>query len=141
MSGVEVAGLVLGAVPILIEAIDVYKSGIIKVRSSVKKREVIGKLGRALRSQKIIIEAITRNVLAQSGCDNVAGANDAQLRNMLQDKQTQEMVDEFLGTDNAQVFSDALVDCMADVSHATIGLASLVPALALVKVIFPHDHI
>jgi len=77
-------------------------------------------------------------VLAQSGCDNVAGA---QLRTMLQDKQTREMVDDFLGTDNAQVFSDALVDCMAAVSHATIGLASLVPALAHVKVIFPHDHV
>lgn len=138
MSGIEVAGLVLGAVPILIKAIDSYKSGIKKLKSGFKKRKVIEKLGRALRYQKSIIETITRNVLVQSGCDNAAGANDAQLRTLLQDKQIQEMVDDFLGADNAQVFSDALVDCMADISHATIGLASLVPALALVKVMFPR---
>lgn len=136
MSGIEVAGLVLGAVPILIEAIDRYKNGINKIRSGFKKRKVIEKLGRALRYQKSIIEAITRNVLVQSGCDYATKADDTQLRRLLQDGQTQDMVNDFLGAANALVFSDALLDCMASVGHATIGLASLVPALASVKVIF-----
>lgn len=141
MSGIEVAGLVLGAVPVLIEAIDIYKKGANKLRSGFKKRKVIEKVGWALRLQKCIIEEITRNVLAQSGCDDVAGANDAQLRTLLQDKHIQEMVNEFLGTANAQVFSNALIDCMTDVSNATVGLASLVPGLAHVKVRLLYDHV
>lgn len=134
MSGIEVAGLVLGALPVLIEAIDGYKSGISKIKSGFKKRKVIEKLGRALRLQKTIVEAITRNILAQSGCDDAAGATDVQLQILLQDKQIQELVDDFLGAENAQVFLDALLECMADISHATIGLATLVPSLAAVKV-------
>lgn len=135
MSGVEVAGLVLGALPILIEAINVYRSGLKKSRSGIRKRKVIERLGQALILQKTIIAGLTRGVLEQCGCDTAAGADDAQLRSLLQDKQTQDMVGEFLGTYNTQVFSDTLIDCMTDVSQATVRLASLVPS---VKVMFPH---
>lgn len=140
MSGIEVAGLVLSAVPVLLEAIDGYKKGMRRLTTAIKKRKVIEKLGRALRFQKSIIEEITRNVLVKSGCAAAAGADGAQLGVLSQDKQTQERVNGFLGTNNARVFSDALVDCMAAVRHVTIGLASLVPALALVKVILPRGQ-
>lgn len=135
MSGIEVAGLVLGALPVLIEAIDTYRKGITKVKSAIKKRVIIGKLGRALSDQKFIIEAIARDVLVRSGCDDAEGADDAQLRSLLQDKQTQGMVDSFLGPDYAQKFLEALVDCRSHINHATTRLALLIPELANVKVI------
>lgn len=138
MSGIEVAGLVLGALPVLIEAIDTYRKGITKVKSAIRKRAIIGKLGRALSDQEFIIEVVTKDVLVQSGCDDAAGADKAQLRSLLQDKQTQDMVDSFLGPDYAKKFFDALVDCRSDISCATTRLAMLVPELANVKVISLH---
>ena len=135
MSGIEVAGLVLGAVPVLIEAIEAYKKGFSKLKAGFRKRKIVEKLGRALIYQKSIIELITRSILVQSGCEDAAGASEPQLSLLLQESDTRAKVDEYLGKDNAKVFASAFQDCMTSICHATNRLASLVPEIAFVKVV------
>ncbi|RDW56889.1 hypothetical protein BP5796_12956 [Coleophoma crateriformis] len=124
MSGIEVAGLVLGAFPILLEAIDVYKDGIRKIEKAFRKRKYIEKLARALLLQQQILEEAIKSVLVASGCENIGNLDDDPI-SYLEDEHTQEQVLEFLGRKNNVVFNGTLdqsIDIIKRISRSVVGL-------------------
>lgn len=68
MSGLEVAGLVLGALPILLHAADELKTG---TEAAFRSRIYINKLSLALLLQQSILTELLRSLLAESGYDDV----------------------------------------------------------------------
>ncbi|KAL9616862.1 MAG: hypothetical protein Q9160_008318 [Pyrenula sp. 1 TL-2023] len=70
MSGIEVAGLVLGAIPILLAVIDSSKHGMRRFEGLFNKRAVIKKLASALAMQKQLLEENVKFIVASSGCDD-----------------------------------------------------------------------
>jgi hypothetical protein len=71
MSGIEVAGLVLGALPILFTAVDCSKDGIHRVGAAFRKKKYVQKLGHALLLQQQILGETEKSVLMASGCEDI----------------------------------------------------------------------
>ena len=96
MSGIEVAGLILGAIPILFEAVDFYKQGIQKSKIFFRRRSIVGKLALALLLQQRTLAEIVKSTLAQSGCLDVERLESDPVR-CLEDIEVKSRVSEWLG--------------------------------------------
>lgn len=72
MTGIEVTGLLLGALPILFEAVDIYKCELQKGKVLFGERLVIKKLALALLLQQRTIAETVKLILEKSGCEQVA---------------------------------------------------------------------
>ena len=130
MSGIEIAGIVLGALPILFEALDGYRGSINRISQGVRKRKYVEKLARALRMQRQTLESILKIVLLESGCESLPAA-DEHIRDCLNDPSNKARVKDYLGVQNDLAFQDAVTDCFESVHRATLRVAAYVP---LVKV-------
>ena len=64
MSGIEIAGIVLAALPIIISALEHYESGLDRARSFFKWGDVLEKALRELWIQHSYFELTLRNLLA-----------------------------------------------------------------------------
>jgi hypothetical protein len=71
MSGLEVVGIALGIIPIVLHFVDVYKSSIRRVGTTIWKRKHVEKLARALLLQQQILEETVKSVVLACGCENV----------------------------------------------------------------------
>ena len=69
MSGIEVAGIVLAVIPILVQGLNNYKSGLKTVGSGFRKRRTVEKLCRVLLLQSNTLEELVKHVLLSSGCE------------------------------------------------------------------------
>lgn len=67
MSGIEVAGLVLGAIPLVIAALDNYKTTRQRFKYFVGKELYINRLIEALKEQKFFIDTELRVALGAAG--------------------------------------------------------------------------
>ena len=67
MSGIEVAGLILGAVPLIISALEHYKKTRETWRNFRQKSLYIDQLTEALEEQKVLIETDLRLILRAAG--------------------------------------------------------------------------
>lgn len=126
MSGIEVAGLVLGALPILFQAIDFYKDGFGKSLRVIRKRKYVEKLSRAVHMQKQILEELVRSIVGASGCENIVQLDDDPL-GYLKDEYIREQVQDYLGKRNVDAFNDALEESNAIVKRLSSSIAGLVP--------------
>ncbi|KAK2607024.1 hypothetical protein N8I77_005733 [Diaporthe amygdali] len=96
MAGIEVAGLVLGALPLLLKSVDVYRDGFRRFGSAFKKRKHVEKLGRALLLQHQTLEELIKSVALGSGCEDV-WALEGDPVGYLNNPEVQAQVEEFLG--------------------------------------------
>ena len=128
MSGFEIAGIVLGALPILFQALDSYRGSFTRISQGIRKRKYVEKLARALRMQRQTLESIVKIVLLESGCDTLP-ADDADICDSLNDQSNQDHVRNYLGEENDVVFQDAIANCFASVHRATLRVATYVPSL------------
>lgn len=96
MAGIEVAGLVLGALPLLLKSVDVYRDGFRRFGSAFKKRKHVEKLGRALLLQHQTLEELIKSVALGSGCEDV-WALESDPVGYLNNPEVQAQVEEFLG--------------------------------------------
>jgi hypothetical protein len=69
MSGIEVAGLILGTIPILLEGLSAYKDGIKSVRTGLQRQKEVAKLCRSLRLQDSLLGELLNTIVLQSGCE------------------------------------------------------------------------
>ena len=128
MSGIEVAGLLLGAIPILLEAVDLYKDGIRKSTTAFRKRRYIEKLTFALLLQKQKLEETVVSVLKASGCRDIWLMDDDPLGQLLKDE-VQEQVLDYLGPKNNVAFNGALEQCNNIIKKIAGSMTGLVPSL------------
>jgi hypothetical protein len=135
MSGIEVAGFVLGVLPILFSALDGYRKSISRIGQGFRKRKTIEKLARALRMQRQTLLAIIKQILLESGCKSLP-AEDSEIASFLNEQQTKELVSDYLGHENDAAFEDAVSQCFDSVQRVTARVAYYVPTL---KVYLSHN--
>src|SRR6266536_2879170 len=104
MSGIEAAGLLLGALPILFAAVDFSKDGIRRTGAAFRKRKYVEKLARALLLQQQILEETVKSVIIASGCEDIWRLDDDPL-GYLKDESVREEVLDYLGAKNDAAFT------------------------------------
>ncbi|KAH8686130.1 hypothetical protein BGZ60DRAFT_396930 [Tricladium varicosporioides] len=127
MSGIEVAGLVLGALPILFAAVDFSKDGIHRVGAAFRRKKYVEKLARALLLQQQILEETVKSLLMASGCEDVWRFDQDPL-SYLKNPTVREDVLDYLGTKNDAAFAGALQQSSDIVKRIAKNIAGLVPA-------------
>lgn len=128
MSGIEVAGLLLGAIPILLEGLDAYKKGLRGLKAGFQKRKHVEILSHALLEQSQTLQAIVQSILLHSGCGDFQRFDD-DIDSFLQDADVQKIVDDYLGGNDALVFTSAMRECNNIVEKVATKIASVVPSI------------
>lgn len=127
MSGIEVAGLVLGALPILFAAVDFSRDGFSRAGLAFRKRKNVEKLARALLLQQQILEETVKSVIIASGCEDVWRLDDDPY-GYLNDESVREEVLDYLGVKNDAAFTGALEQSSQAVRKIAKNITGLVPA-------------
>ncbi|KAI9788455.1 MAG: hypothetical protein M1816_006891 [Peltula sp. TS41687] len=128
MPGIEIAGLVLGAIPVLIGAVDLYKDGIRRVGTAFRKRKYVEKLAHALLLQKQILEETVKSILIASGCEHIWRLEDDPV-GYLSDEGVREQFLDYLGQNNHTAFTGTLEQSKYIVKKIARNIAGLVPEL------------
>lgn len=126
MSGIEVVGIVLGVIPLVIEGLKSYQSGLKTMGNGFRKRKIVNKLCRALLLQSNTIEELVKHLLLCSGCE-VPAALDFQTFNILNDPDVKPEVIEYLDQ-RYDVFVSMLDECKEILQELATKIAKLVPA-------------
>ena len=125
MSGFEIVGVVLGALPIIVKAVDLSKEN---YKYFFRKRKYVEKLALSLRSQQQHMVEITRSILISSGCKDAYRLDNDPVA-YLSDDAVQDQVLDYLGEENFAVFTDSIKDCHQTVKEVAANMADLVPNL------------
>ncbi|CAM1510000.1 Fc.00g003350.m01.CDS01 [Cosmosporella sp. VM-42] len=123
MSGFEIAGIVLGALPIILHAVDSLK---VSAKAAVRSRIHIEKLSLALVLQQSTLVEIIRSLLISSGFDDVARLDDDPV-GCLKDPKARELIEEFLGPEKSLVFTAVLMQADTAVKDIAKNITGLVP--------------
>ncbi|CAN9280599.1 unnamed protein product [Alternaria alternata] len=126
MSGIEVAGLVLGALPILVKAVEQYRGTIQAGMRFFKKRIYVEKLALALNFQKGVLTEALRKLLIHSGCSDVARLDVAPFE-YLGDSQIQKHLHDYLGAEIDAALTTTLQQSLVTVRRIAINISGLVP--------------
>ena len=125
MSGTEVAGLILGAIPIFIEAVDFYKEGIQKSKIFFRRRSIVGKLALALLLQQRTLAETVKAILTRSGCQDIWRLETDPV-GCLGDTEIKSQVSEWLGHENDVAFCGVLEQSDEIIRKIARNLAGLV---------------
>ena len=72
MSGVEAAGFVLAAVPIVLQLLGQYKDGLDRTAVLFRRRKHVEKLSHALLLQRALLGANLKSLLLESGIEGAS---------------------------------------------------------------------
>ncbi|KAF3769616.1 hypothetical protein M406DRAFT_245590 [Cryphonectria parasitica EP155] len=131
MSGIDIAGLVLGALALVLKSVDDYKDGIRRITTLFRKRKYVEKLARALLQQQLFLEELIKSVALQSGCEHVLSVQllvDDPVR-YLSDPDIQEELEQFLGPKHSHFLVEELRTIGETVEKVAGGIAGLVPSI------------
>lgn len=126
MSGFEVAGVVLGALPLIFKAVDSSKDGLGRSMLAFKRRKKVEELARAIFLQQQIIAETLKAVIRESGCEEI-WRFDQDPRDYLANKSVQEEVADFLGVNNDIALTDVLRQCSTIIETLARNMSGLVP--------------
>ncbi|KAK5452713.1 hypothetical protein LTS15_006861 [Exophiala xenobiotica] len=126
MSGIEVAGIVLAVIPILMQGLDNYKSGLRTLGSGFRKRITVEKLCRVLLLQASTLEELVKHVLLSSGCEAPTHF-DAQTRAILSNPEIEPDIAEYLG-ERYNIFASMMDQCNEILQMLVAKVATFVPA-------------
>lgn len=126
MSGIEVAGLVLGALPILLKSVDTYRDTFRRFGTTFNKRKHVEKLARALLLQERTLEELVKSVVLASGCEDVLTLDDDPM-SYLSNPDVQEQVEEYLGPKSTKILIDELEANSEAVRKVARCISGLVP--------------
>ena len=128
MSGFEVVGLILGAVPVTIAALEQYKTAHEMLRYFSHKSVYIDRLIQALEEQKFFIESEFDIVLRAAGFDqhDIITNNAEYLQAGLLRSDIAEELDRYLGR-GYDPYRKALVRCENSLGEIVKSIGGLVP--------------
>ncbi|KAI6370087.1 hypothetical protein MCOR25_004261 [Pyricularia grisea] len=129
MSGIEIAGLALGVLPIVLKSIDAYRDGIRRISTTIRKRKYVEKLARALLLQQQILDEVVKSVLLASGCEDVCALDEDPLAYFDRDD-VREQVEEFLGPKNNMNLVGLLQSNNMTIGKVARQIAGLIPSAA-----------
>ena len=138
MSGIEVAGLVLGAIPLIISALEHYKATRNLWVAALQKAFYIDRLIEALEDQKALIESDLSLVLLASGFDEAdIGSMDADACLVLLTKENViGEVSDYLGN-MYEHYTKALIRCQTSLVNITKDIEGLALGPRVRCMIFP----
>jgi hypothetical protein len=128
MSGIEVAGLVLGALPILFQALGCYRDSLGMVKLFFRERKYIDKLAHALLLQKQMLEETVRSIIIESGCRGVPDLFDNPY-DYFSNPETQKTITNYLGLENTRALNGALFQIKEIIKKLAGSISGLVPAI------------
>lgn len=131
MSGIEIAGLALGVLPIVLKSIDAYRDGIRRISTTIRKRKYVEKLARALLLQQQILDEVVKSVLLASGCEDVCALDEDPLAYFDRDD-VREQVEEFLGPKNNMNLVGLLQSNNMTIGKVARQIAGLIPSAAVI---------
>lgn len=126
MSGIEVAGLVLGAIPLVVKSVDAYRDGFRRFGTTFNKRKHVEKLARALLLQQRILEEVIKSIVLASGCEDVLALYDDPV-GYLKNLDVQEQMVEYLGPNSTSFLVDELMVNIEAVGKVVRCISGLVP--------------
>lgn len=132
MSGVEVAGLVLGALPMLIAALGQFKAGRGLVATLLRWRLLAGDIIHALGIQKELFHLSLKGLLRDAGLQEANDCSVAKCISILRRENTKTVVDEYLST-TATVF-EAAVNKNLRCLEVLIGLLFQIPTSSVSQI-------
>ena len=126
MSGAEIAGLILGAVPLMIAALEQYKTAHAFLSDFRNKSALIDRLLGVLKEQKFEIESEFALVLRAAGC-NISGED---LQAIFLRSEIAEELSRYLGH-GYDPYRNALVRCQASLEDIVRKIRGLVPEFSV----------
>ncbi|KAF3166232.1 hypothetical protein TWF225_000826 [Orbilia oligospora] len=135
----EVAGLVLGALPIIYGAVQVYKDGKKGGSRFFQKRNGVKKLANSLLFHKGTLTEVVRKLLISSGCDD-AGDLDENPFDFLKDLDIQNQLHDYLGAETELVFVTKLNEACKTIQKIARSIAGLVPGLKVHTSVTSHMY-
>ncbi|KIW11456.1 hypothetical protein PV08_10756 [Exophiala spinifera] len=127
MSGIEVAGLILGALPILIDGLASYRKGLKSLRRGFQRRKLVEELTCTLTVQVKILEELLRFILNNSGYETPETLSTKSLE-ILRDSDVQNAIARYLGP-NYEVITEAMLQCQEIFYRIITSISKLVPSL------------
>lgn len=133
MSGIEVAGLVLGVLPLVLKSVDAYKNGLDtrgRFGTVFKKRKHVEKLARALLHQQSLLEQLIKSIALESGCEGFLALQilDENPILYLENTDVQEQVEQYLGPTNSTLLMKELQLVSETVRKIARAISGLVPS-------------
>ncbi|KIW35146.1 uncharacterized protein PV07_01861 [Cladophialophora immunda] len=130
MSGLEIAGTVLAVIPLLLPALDLYKSGLSRASVFFRRRKHVEKLIHALHLQKTLLTENVRTLVIRAGIDvDDIPEDPQQLFELLRDDDDlKEKVEAYLGTEANKLYMCAVVACEEVVRNVAAHIEGFLPA-------------
>ncbi|KAF7555321.1 hypothetical protein G7046_g6578 [Stylonectria norvegica] len=122
MSGLEIVGVVVGALPLLIFAVEILKDG---TKAVMKSRLHLEKLSLALLFQQSMLTETIRCLLDAS--DSTGRFLDDTPAEALKDPKAWELLEDYLGPTNIDSFTGVLIQAECDIDKVTRSIGSLLP--------------
>lgn len=132
MSGIEIAGLVLGALPLILKSVDAYRDGFRRIGTTFNRRQHVAKLARALRLQQHTLEELIKSILLDSGFEDALGLDDDPI-GFLNNSDVQEQMEDYLGLKNTSFLIEELMANTKAVGKVARCISGLVPGLQVMK--------
>jgi hypothetical protein len=126
MSGLEVVGVVLGAIPILLKAVEGCGHASQSSRLFSKKRIFVKKLANALYEHNQCLVGTIKLLLTRSGYGDVTCV-EGDLMAFTQNEDVREQIQECLGPENYAVFIDAIEESARTIALMAKDLHDLIP--------------
>lgn len=139
MSGIEVIGLVMGAIPLVVQGLKAYQSGLKSIGSGFRKRKTVDKLCHKLQFQAHTIELLVAHLLLHSGCA-VPGALVAQNLAMLNDPDIQPDIVEYLDH-RYDSFVSILVESNSSLQYLASKIVKLIPEQVFLSIALRCSYI
>jgi hypothetical protein len=129
VTGVETAGLVLAAIPVLLTLLDVYKDGMKRTGVFFKRKKHIEKLSRALLTQRVLLTENVRTLLLRVEIDHIP-EKPLELFELLNDnKEVRARIEQFLGREAYASYIDVVSSSERVVQRLLIGFKAFNPIL------------
>ncbi|KAF3907809.1 hypothetical protein ABW21_db0208691 [Orbilia brochopaga] len=126
----EVAGLVLGAIPIIVSAVEGYKKTSKFAKLAINKRTCIRNLINCLSGHRVILVEVLWKLHRDSGVKTVTHA-DPELLNCLRDKASQQHFHDYLGEDTYAALIGKIERSCATIKTIAEYIAALVSGLGV----------
>jgi hypothetical protein len=131
MSGIEIVGLILGAIPILLPALDAYKNGLSRTAVFVRRRRHVEELIRALGVNRLLLDQHVRLLLTKVGVEDIPNDSMELFRLLDEDKQINEDIKAFLGTEAHKLYVDTVRVCESVIRDLVRSIEGFLPKQAV----------
>lgn len=131
VTGVETAGLVLAAIPVLLTLLDVYKDGLKRTAVFFKRKKHIEKLSRALLTQRALFTENVRILLLRVEVDHIP-EKPLELFELLNDNnEVRARIEHFLGREAYASYIDVMSSSERVIRRLITGFEAFNPILSV----------